>query len=233
MRVLAVTPLHVDGPELARRQRRYDRFAPAGVSVRLENLGHGSHIPRALDTPEDITASEAAVIQRFRNIGDPDLFDAYLPDCVLDPGVGRPLEGIDRPLFGLLRMSAHFLAGRGGRVGALARNAAIAAELDRKLVSYGLGLQAGPTAVLGLSVENIADDQTWARAVDATVCDLRADYVINGCSAVDVLTGGGGPLVVDPTALALTLLGVPLHADSPTGSQPVSAADDGDRRTCR
>jgi hypothetical protein len=35
-----------------------------------------------------------------------------------------------------------------------------------------------------------------------------ADAVINGCSAVEVRPLSGGPSLVDPTAMALRLLGV-------------------------
>ncbi len=205
MHLLAITPIHLDGGEIARRQARYDRLAPAGVTVRLEDLGAGSEIPRALETAADVAASEAAVHARF---ADADLagVDAFLPDCVLDPAVDHPVA-LPRPVFGIGRLCAGFLAGLGGRMGAVARNQAIADELDRKLASYGLA-PVLPTAVLDLSVEDIADDAVWASAVRRTVDQLPVEQVLNACSAVEVGVPDGGPLLVDPTRVALQLIGM-------------------------
>ena len=47
MRVIAITPIHVTDEELARRQERYSRLAPEGVTVELRNLTKQS--PVALD----------------------------------------------------------------------------------------------------------------------------------------------------------------------------------------
>ncbi|HEV7145583.1 MAG TPA: aspartate/glutamate racemase family protein [Pedococcus sp.] len=203
MRLLAITPIHVSDDELRRRQGRYDRLAPQGVSVRLEDVGSGSHVPRSLETAEDIVASEEALLARF---GQADLtdVDGLLPDCVLDPVVEHE-QSIPLPVFGICRLSAHFLAGFGGRLGAVARNQAIASELDRKLKSYGMTPERS-TVVLDLSVEDIADDALWAAAVDRTVASLPCDYVINACSAVDIARSVAGPTLVDPTWTALRLV---------------------------
>jgi Asp/Glu/hydantoin racemase len=206
MRLLAVTPICVPIEELARRQDRYDRLAPAGVEIKLENLGTGSDIPRSLDSRDDLAASEAAVIARLADAGDSP-FDGFLPDCVLDPGVDAGALEISKPVFGILKMTAHFFAGQGARVGAVARNAAIASELDRKLHSYGLALTHGRTAVLGLSVEDIANTARWNHAVSEHLQRIHVDAVINGCSAVEV-SGPGTGVLVDPTALALQLIGI-------------------------
>ena len=218
MRLLAITPIHVSDEELARRQSRYDRLAPAGVTVHLENLGARTDVPSALETTEDIAASEAALVRRFAD-ADLDGVDGFLPDCVLDPVVEHE-SAMPRPVFGIGRLSAHFAAGFGARLGAVARNPAIAAELDRKLRSYGV-MAAHDTAVLNLSVEDIADDSTWATAVERTVRDLPCDYVINACSAVDVAERRGGPVLLDPTWTALQLIGLqsldpPVSPASPT-----------------
>lgn len=205
MQLLAITPIHVSDEELGRRQRRYDRLAPAGVSVRLHDVGDGSHVPRSLETAEDIEASEAAMLERFRAV-DATGVDGFLPDCVLDPVVDHA-PSLSRPVFGIARLTAHFLAGLGSRIGAVARNDAIAAELDRKLASYGLPV-ARRTDVLELSVEQIADDAAWAAAVDRTVAGIPCDHVFNACSAVDIVPHGEGPVVVDPTRTALQLIGV-------------------------
>lgn len=206
MRLLAVTPICVPIEEIARRQHRYDRLVPAGVEIKLENLGTGSDIPRSLDSQDDIAASEAAVIARFADAGDYPV-DGFLPDCVLDPGVDAGALASSKPVFGILKMTAHFLAGQGATVGAVARNAAIAYELDRKLHLYGLDLTHGRTAVLGLTVEDIANTARWNYAVSEHLQTIHVDAVINGCSAVDVSGRGTGALV-DPTALALQLIGI-------------------------
>lgn len=205
MHLLAITPIHVDAEERARRQERYDRLAPPGVTVRLEDLGEGSEVPRALETADDVAASEEAVVAWFA-AADVDSVDAFLPDCVLDPAVDHATP-LARPVFGIGRLCAAFLAGFGGRVAAVARNEAIAHELDRKLASYGLA-PVLPTAVLDLSVEDIADDAVWASAVRRRVDQLPVDQVINACSAVEVGEPDGGPLLVDPTRVALHLLGM-------------------------
>jgi Asp/Glu/hydantoin racemase len=205
MHLLAITPIHVSEQELARRQRRYDALSPAGVTVRLEDLGAGPEVPTALETADDIVASEAALVRRFSD-ADLDGVDGLLPDCVLDPVVDDAVA-MPRPVFGLGRLCAHFAAGFGGRIGAVARNRAIAAELDRKLDSYGIG-PAQRTAVLDLPVDDIADGQAWTAAVARTVQHLPCTYVINACSAVDVTQHPGGPVLLDPTSVALQLIGL-------------------------
>lgn len=234
MRLLAITPIVVDDAELARRQARYDALAPAGVTVVLEHLDPGSsgssgggptgepdgqtpRLPRALDTADDVRASERALHARYAAV-DPTGWDAYLPDCVLDPladlaeadgegAEGEGLAGLARPVLGLGRLTAAFVTGQGARLGAVARNAPIAAELDRRLGQYAAATVA-PTAVLDLSVDDIADDATWAAAVERAVEDLDCDFVLNACSAVDVAEQARAPYVLDPTATALALLGL-------------------------
>lgn len=210
MRLLAITPIVVDDAELARRQARYDELAPDGVRVVLEHLGEG---PRALETEADVRASEAALLQRYREV-DPAGYDGFLPDCVLDPLVGGD-HGLAWPVFGIGRLAAGFVAAQGARLGAVARNTAIAAELDRRLAEYGVATVA-PTAVLDLAVEDIADDATWAAAVTRTVADLDCDFVLNACSAVEVAEQRTAPYLFDPTAAALTMLA---HRASVTGAR--------------
>jgi Asp/Glu/hydantoin racemase len=207
MHIVAVTPLSVSPEELARRQRRYDRLAPVGVTVALHNLGTGRQIPRSLDTEEAIAASEAAVEDWFRS-ADGSGVDAFLPDCVLDPAVGLAGQQTGTPVLGILRLTGHFLRGQGLRVGAVARNESIARELNRKYASYGLGPLHEPTSVLGLSVDDIADDEKWAASIRGRVTAIEADVVINGCSAVETHSAGSGAILVDPTALALQLIGL-------------------------
>lgn len=208
MRLLAVTPISVSDEELARRQNRYDRLAPDNVSVRLHNLGAASDVPRALENDDDVAASEAAVTAWFAAADVRDV-DAFLPDCVLDPGVGPGAPAQDRPVLGLLRLSTGFLAATGASIGAVARNKAIARELERKLASYGAGPLHEPVSVLGLTLADIADDAAWSAAVENALQSLTANYVVNACSAVNLTErGSGGPVLVDPTALALQLAGL-------------------------
>jgi len=205
MRLLAITPISVDRAELERRRHRYETLAPAGVTVALENLGDAADVPRALDDEADIRASEGALLARYRDV-DPEEWDGYLPDCVLDPVSGLE-HGLCRPVFGIGRLASSFVAGQGGRLAAVARNVAIAAELDRKLAEYAVGTVA-PTAVLDLSVEDIADDATWADAVGRRTARLDCDFVLNACSAVDVGEQPRAPYLLDPTRTALALLGL-------------------------
>jgi hypothetical protein len=204
MRLLGWTPIVVGPAELARRQERYDRLCPDHVLVVLHDLGEVlPSAPVALETDEDVRASEDAVVAAYRQ-SDPQGFDAFLPDCVLDPAVD--LQDLARPVLGLSRIVSAFLAGQGMRVGALARNPAIARELDRRLQSYLMDAQ--PTVVMDLTVEDIADDDTWRRAVAEHAADLQCDVALNACSAVDLGDPTTDTLVVDPTALALRLIGV-------------------------
>jgi len=59
------------------------------------------------------------------------------------------------------------------------------------------------------SLEDIADTSRWNEAVATglAAARLRVDAVINGCSAVEVRPTDDGPAVLDPTALALRLIG--------------------------
>lgn len=200
MRLLAYTPIHVDFTEFRRRQERYDALSPAGLTVVLRNIGPDA--PRALDTEADVRRSEAVLTEAFTT-ADPEGFDGFLPDCVLDPCADR-FDSFTRPMFGLSRLTASFYASQGHRIGALARNRAIAAELDRRLAGYGI--DAEPTTVMDLSFDDIADSQAWADAVTVHAQRLSSSVAINACSAVDLTGPRTRPLVVDPTATALRLL---------------------------
>ncbi|MET4061791.1 Asp/Glu/hydantoin racemase [Arthrobacter sp. UYP6] len=221
MRILAVTPIAVSDDELARRQQRYNRLVPANISVRLHNLGTGPAVPSALENDDDIAASEAAVTAWFAAADVQDV-DAFLPDCVLDPGVGPGSLPQQRPVLGLLRLAAGFLAATGAGIGAVARNGAIAAELERKLSTYGTGPLHEPVTVLGLSLADVADDAAWSGAVDTALETMSAEYVLNACSAVNLIgPRSDGPVLVDPTALALRLAGLlDSHRNGFSGAVP-------------
>lgn len=211
LRVRAITPIHVDDAELRRRQQRYSRLAPEGVAIHLDDIGDDPAVPRSLENQDDVRRSEDLVMAEIRRT-DPERFDAVLPDCVLDPGVGV-VRDAPVPVVGLLSLSTHFLAAAGQRFAAVTRNPAIADELRRKAGTYGLGDALTDVRVLGLSVEDISDDRTWAAAITRAVGDLPVGAVINGCSAVEVIPAGSGPRIVDPTAVALRVLGLARELD--------------------
>lgn len=204
MRIHAVTPIHVDPTELARRRARYDRLAPAGLTVALHDVGPGA--PRALETAQDVRDSEGAVLAALRAA--PDDVDALLPDCVLDPGVG--MHGWDGPpVLGLLRLTVGWSASQGRQVGAVARNQAIADELTTRVGHHGFSSWFTGTEVLDLDVEAISDHVRWDAALSTALTRMgRAGVstVVNGCSAVDVAEQPGRARAVDPTAAALRLL---------------------------
>jgi len=210
VRIRAITPIRVGATELARRQRRYRRLSPAAIEVTLVDLEDGPDVPRALETEDDVRRSERLVVAEARRTNAEE-FDVVLPDCVLDPGVG---VGADTPvpLVGILSLTAHLLAGTGARFAALTRNEAIAAELAAKVRYYGLADRLTEVRVLGLDVASIPDDSAWADAIGRAVGDLPVATVVNGCSAVELQPHRSGPVIVDPTATALRVLGLVAEA---------------------
>lgn len=203
MRVRAITPILVGGEELGRRQARYDRLAPAGWEIVVEDLPEGG--PVQLGSVADIARSEDAGVEAgLADVGAD--VDAIMPDCVLDPGILRMETAGDSTVLGITRLSAVFLASLGVRFGVVTRNQVIADEYAATIARYGIGYAFGGAYVLGLSVEDIADTELWNRAILATAESARADGVtvlLNGCSAVEVTVVAAGVAVVDPTALAL------------------------------
>lgn len=211
LRLLAVTPISVAPDELERRQHRYDRLAPQGVSVTLVNLGSASGIPCSLDSVQDIEASQSAMLERLiqeEESDGEDPYDGFLPDCVLDPLVDVAGTGLETPVFGLLKITSHYLRSLGAHYAAVARNRPIAEEIDAKCESYGLGRPLGGTRVLDLGISGITDEAAWAATIDARLQDSSARYVINGCSAVETSTPVRGRTLIDPTATALSILGM-------------------------
>lgn len=208
MHLLAYTPIHVGADELRRRQERYDHLAPTGVTVELRDIG--ADAPRALDTESDVRRSETVLTEAFRRV-DPTGVDGFLPDCVLDP-CAEVASKFARPLYGLSKLTASHHLSLGRRVGALARNRAIADELDRRLSYYGFETEA--THVMDLGVHDIADSQAWGRAVTEHAHLLDCSVAINACSAVELLDPPASPMVVDPTATALRLLGVTAESEA-------------------
>ncbi|HEX6336863.1 MAG TPA: aspartate/glutamate racemase family protein, partial [Jiangellaceae bacterium] len=177
--------------------------------VHLDNLPADPDVPRQLDSADAIAASDTFVVEAARRT-DPAQFDAVLPDCVLDPGLDRLRdEGFPLPVIGITELAATAAAAVGGRLAAVARNSAIADELERRIWQYGLGSRFAGVHVLGLSFADIADDARWNAALDDAAKHFAGSGVtaiLNGCSAVEVRVGTGVP-VFDPTRAALTLLG--------------------------
>ncbi|WP_423058862.1 aspartate/glutamate racemase family protein [Brevibacterium linens] len=209
LKLLAITPISVSSDELRRRQQRYDKLAPASVSVKLLNLGDESDIPRSLETPDAITASQQALLNRFADAEaapDTKTYDGFLPDCVLDPLVDSTDTGLSTPVYGILKITSHYLYSLGLEYTAVARNDAIAAELDAKCQAYGLPRPLEGTQVLDLDVAEISDEATWMSTVDTKLAANPARFVINGCSAVETSIATRDRTIIDPVAIALSVM---------------------------
>ena len=209
MKIKAITPIRVGEAELSRRQARYGALAPASLDVVLFDLPEGDGVPESLDSEAAIRASERCVV-REALATDPKVFDAVLPDCVLDPGLDRLQEGAPVPAFGILQLTAGFLLALGIRFASVTRNRPIGDELRACLERYGYGAGFDGNVVLDLDFADIADDARWNEALAGVVGGFAGSStaaVINGCSAVELGEHvSGGPVLVDPTALALRLL---------------------------
>lgn len=206
MRLVGVTPIVVLDGELRRRQARYTELAPDGVTIDLVNLGDG---PTRLETSGEIRSSEDLVYEQVigMDVGD---YDGVFLDCVLDPALERLQDHMDIPVFGITNLVSNFLGSLGLQMAAVARNRSIANELDARIDAFGWAGRFSGVLVLDLSLEDISDTDLWNTTVSEHVMagDLdNVDVVINGCSAVEVRPTGG-PTVLDPTALALRLIGV-------------------------
>jgi Asp/Glu/hydantoin racemase len=208
VRIYSVTPIHVDDAELTRRRARYDQLCPQGVTVELHDIGPDA--PTALNTAAEVRESEALVAERLRWAAG-EGYDALLPDCVLDPAVADLSGELPVPVLGLLRLSVGWSMLTGRRCGAVARNQAIADEIRARVEVYGWAGSFTGVEVLDLDVHAIADTRRWDDALTAAVRVLGESGttdVVNGCSAVEVTSDRVGPnRVVDPTALALRLVG--------------------------
>lgn len=204
MRLYAVTPIHVPDDELARRRQRYARLCPPGVTLDLVDIGPDA--PTAMDTAEQIEAAETLMQKALRAA--PPGYDGLLPDCVLDPAVTALDGDTDIPVFGILRLSLGYAIATGRRCAAVTRNRPIANALQAQVDAYGWGGHFAGVSVLDLDFDSIADDARWNAALTAAVSDLAgrgAQWIVNGCSAVDV-EHEGSVRVVDPVQTALALI---------------------------
>ena len=205
MKLRAVAPIVLSDDEVERRQARYSALAPDGVEIEMANLSQG---PDRLESDHDVRASEELVYAEAMQT-DWDRYQAVLLDCVLDPALERIEASAPRPVIGITRLSSGYLAGLGHDFGAVARNGPIAAELERRIGDFGHGGALAGVQVLSLSLEDVAQAERWNAVLAEAVLEpplAGVGSVINGCSAVEVRPNAG-PAVVDPTALALDLVG--------------------------
>ena len=205
MRLRAVAPVVLPAAELERRQRRYDSLSPEGVGVEMASPSEG---PDRLDGPDDVLASADCVYAEAMRT-DWSRYGGVLLDCVLDPALERLEVDAAGPVVGITRLVSGYLTGLGHRIGGVARNQAIADELQRRLIDFGHRDRVEAVRVLHLSFEDVVRADAWNDALDKALVELQpsgVDSVINGCSAVEVRPEAG-PAVIDPTALALELVG--------------------------
>ena len=204
MRLRAITPIVVPDDELDRRRIRYDELCPPGVTIHLDNLAAG---PDRLESEAHIRLSEDLVFEEAMRT-DSTRYDGILLDCVLDPALERLEADSPLPVFGITRLVSSYLASMNLQMAAVARNQPIADELAGRIAAAGWGDRLDGVVVLDLSLEDIADTARWNEAVATglAMAGLQVDAVINGCSAVEVRSTDG-PAVLDPTALALRLIG--------------------------
>lgn len=206
MRLRALAPIVLPADELDRRRVRYSAISPPNIEIRLDNLPEG---PSRLETEGQIRMSERLVLEEAMRT-DAARFDGVLLDCVLDPALEQLQEEAAVPVFGITHLVSNFLGSLGLRMAAVARNESIAHELDDRIHAFGWSQWMHGVIVLDLSLEDIGDTDLWNRKVRDHVVsgDLDGvDVVINGCSAVEVRPASG-PRIIDPTALALKLIGI-------------------------
>lgn len=205
MKIRAITPMHVGHEEIIRRQHRYERLAPENWQIALEDLPEDVGVPIQLGDQRDLDASERLTIKAGVTT-DPALFDAVMPDCVLDPGLAELDARADLPALGITRLGSRFLGALGVRFGVITRNTVIGNEYARVIKGYGLGELFRGVYVLNLSVEDISRDEVWNAAVELAAQKAASDGVtvlFNGCSAVEVTFQDADVRIIDPTALAL------------------------------
>jgi Asp/Glu/hydantoin racemase len=206
VRLRAIAPIALPDEELIRRRDRYAAISPSNVSIHLDNLHDG---PLRLESEDQIRRSEALVFEEALKT-DMSRFDGIFLDCVLDPALEQLQETAVIPVFGITNLVSNFLGSLGLRMAAVARNESIAHELEERIDAFGWSRQMGRVIVLDLSLDDIGDADLWNRTVREHMDSgglESVDVVINGCSAVEVRPAEG-PRVIDPTALALRLIGI-------------------------
>jgi len=152
-----------------------------------------------------VRASDESLYSELSAAGGADA-DFVMPDCVLDPGFRLEVEG---QVVGMLQNVLSYLAAKGHKIGAVTRNEAIGAELERRVAEYGFAQNYVGREVLNLSFDAINDEELWHEALTKAVDSLAAQgatVVINGCSAVNVQQDRLKLEVVDPAELALQII---------------------------
>lgn len=209
MRVKAITPIHVTAEELARRQERYDRLAPAGMKVTVVNLPDREDVPRTLSTRLDIMSAPAFVYAEGMRT-DPEEYDAIFIDCVLDPALEELTADQPLPVYGPLRLTLSLLHGLGQRFATVTRVDPIAEAMYNRIVDYGFEDMFDSSNPLQLSFDEIANPAVWDGALQGVLDQLEAkgtvQALINGCSAVDVKRCTGTVQVLDPARTALHMI---------------------------
>lgn len=204
MRIHASTPLYVGDEELARRQARYDRIAPAGVTVELHDLPDAA--PRSLESEADCRASEDFVVEALSAA--PRYVDAVFADCVLDPGITTLHTMLSIPAIGILRTNLAHGKALGRTTAAVVRNQAIADEMRRVADENGFGDVLTDIRLLELDFAAVTDHDRWQAQLQSAADDAAtagASTLLNGCSAVDTDATTGPVTVYDPVARALRL----------------------------
>lgn len=202
MRIHASTPLHVGEEELARRQARYDRIAPAGITIELHDLPAAA--PRSLETERDVRSSEEFVTEALSAA--PPAVDAVFADCVLDPGIASLQRTLSIPAIGILRTNLAHGRALGRPTAAVVRNQAIADEMRAVADESGLGDLLVDIRVLNLDFAAVTDHDRWQARLATVAAEAGADMLLNGCSAVDTDPTAGPVTVYDPVARALRLV---------------------------
>jgi Asp/Glu/hydantoin racemase len=205
VRIHASTPLHVGDDELVRRQARYDRIAPEGVTIELHDLPGSA--PRSLQTEQDVRASERFVIEALGN--PPNGVDAVFADCVLDPGIATLQRTLSIPAIGILRTNLAHDRALGRSTDAVVRNKAIADEMRAVADESGLGDVLADIRLLDLDFAAITDHDRWQAQLETVATEAAkagAGLLFNGCSAVDTEATDAPVTVYDPVARALRLV---------------------------
>lgn len=227
MRLKAITPLHVTPDELNRRQDRYNRLSPPGVTIDLFNLPDGPDVPRTFDRRAGIIASEYFVYAEGMRT-DPRRYDGIFLDCVLDPALAPLSADTGLPVFGPLRLSLGLMRGLGQRFAVVCRNRPIAEAMREKVTAYGCADLLAEVPVLDVGFQAVAENDQWNAAMQMVLDRLEekggVPALINGCSAVDCARSRRGAVrIVDPVEVALQMIGLAYRGGAQAAGRPASA----------
>ena len=200
-RVKIITPIQVDGADLERRRARYGERAAANTKIDVIGLNAG---PCALETVEDIRASESAVFEQAIGL-DLESCDALLVDCIFDPGVEALHEALPIPVFGPLRTALSQLPVIAPNFGMVTRAQGHGDVFRGLIEGYGFAEQLVAIRTLALPYQQARKpenfDSAMRKALKAVVEEDGARAVVMGSTtmalAPDVAQVGGGiPLLL-------------------------------------